>query len=549
MNMRLFMAVLAWGLVASSAHGQDVFLKNVNGYTLQDGSLQRFDALLVRDGKVQAAGSAALLEPYAKAGTVRDMGGKTVLPGFIDSHAHVTAYGQNLVRIDLRPATSLTAALEIIVAQLPKRGWVLGGGWNQENWDERVFPSALALDAVTGERPAALTRVDGHALWVNTAALSAAGITASTPDPAGGRIERNADGTATGILVDAAMGLVTAILPQPDTAQTVMAISRAAKALNAHGVTMVHDAGVTPDQWFAMRQLADEKALPIRIYAMIAGLGEAYDVLSSLRPIASANEDRLMLRAVKLYADGALGSRGAALKSDYADQPGNKGLLFEDPTALRNKIARGLLRGYQINIHAIGNAANSQVVSAFKDVLAIAGTNGRHRIEHVQVIDAEDRARMAALGLIASIQPIHATSDRLMAMQRLDEETIKGAYAYRAMADSGIALAAGSDVPVEPPNPFLGMLAAVARVDARGEPKGGWRLDDALSLEQAFTAYTMGGAYAAFMENRLGSLEPRKWADFVVVDRDIFAIAPKDLGKTRVLETWVAGERVFALKK
>lgn len=543
--MRLLIAILVWALLTSSAQGQDLFLKNVNGYTLEGGALKRFDALLVRGGKVQAAGSAGLLEPYAKPGTVRDMGGKTLLPGLIDSHAHVTAYGQELARIDLRSATSLGSALELIVAQLPQRGWVLGGGWNQENWDDPVFPTALALDAVTGDRPAALTRVDGHALWVNTAALAAAGITADTPDPPGGRIERGTDGRATGILVDAAMGLVRAVLPAPQSAEIAKAISRAAAALNANGITMVHDAGVTPDQWFAMRQLADEKALPVRIYGMIAGLGEAYDVLSPLRPIASANEDRLMLRAVKLYADGALGSRGAALKSAYADQPGNTGLLFESPTALRNKIARGLLRGYQINIHAIGNAANAQVLGAFKDVLAIAGTNGRHRIEHAQVMDAEDRALMAQLGLIASIQPIHATSDREMAMKRLDAQALKGAYMYGAMAEDGILLAAGSDVPVEPPNPFLGMLAAVARVDAQGNPKGGWRMEGALSVEQAFKAYTMGGAYAAFMENRLGSLEPRKWADFVVIDRDIFTIAPQDLGKTQVLETWVAGKRVF----
>lgn len=543
--IRALSIALAVLVCAANVQAQDLFLKNVNGYTLQGGELVQFDALLVRDGKVQAAGSADLLEPYAKDGTVRDLRGKTVLPGLIDAHVHVAAYGQALVRPNLRGARSLAGALDLILDDMPSKGWVLGGGWNQESWDDPVFPNALALDAITGDRPAALSRIDGHALWVNSAALAAAGIDDATLDPDGGRIVRDSAGKATGILIDRARALVTGVMAQPDAAAIEASIARAAKAFTAQGVTMVHGAGVTQAQWFAMRRLADKKALPVRIYGMIAGLGSDYDALSAMRPIASEQQDRLMLRAVKLDADGALGSRGAALKTPYADAPGETGLLFESPTALRNKIARGLMRGYQINVHAIGNAANAQVVSAFKDVLAIAGTNGRHRIEHVQVMDAPDRAVMAQLGLIASIQPIHAASDRAMAIKRLDDAAMQGAYAYRAMADSGIALAAGSGAPVEPPNPFLGMLAAVYRVNASGKPTGGWRIAEALSLRQAFEAYTMGGAYAAFMENRLGSLEARKWADFIIIDRDIFTSSAEALGKTKVLETWVAGVRVY----
>ncbi|MFZ5609363.1 MAG: amidohydrolase [Pseudomonadota bacterium] len=528
------------------ASAQDIFVTNAKGYGFQEGVLSRFDSLLVRDGHVAAAGPAAVITPYAEGVARYDAKGAVVLPGLIDAHGHVFGLGFQALQIDLADTGSLDVALDRIRASARDgKGWLMGRGWNQVVWGLGRFPTAKELDGATRHRPAYFARVDGHAAWVNSRALEVAGITRATPDPQGGRIERDDSGAPTGVLVDAAMALVADKIPPPSMADNRAALAAALRAIAAVGLTGVHDAGVTPAQWAVYQEFAADGRLTARIYGMIAGAGAAFDALAAGGPIVAMAKDRLALRAVKLYADGALGSRGAALLAPYSDDAGNRGLLFHDDVALRNQMARALSRGFQVNVHAIGDAANRQVLDAFAVLLRHDGRDLRHRIEHAQVVAPEDMPRFAALEVIASMQPVHATSDKNMAQDRLGPQRIKGAYAWRSLLAAGARLAAGSDFPVEPANPFYGIHAAVTRRDRAGVPPEGWYKDEALTVAEALKAFTLDAAFAGFAEDRLGSLEPGKWADFILIDRDIFAIDPEDIWKTKVLETWVGGARVY----
>lgn len=544
--MRRILTTLA-ALTCFTGHvqAQDLMVTNAKGYSFQNGSLVKFDTLLIRSGRVAAAGQRAHIEPWAEGIDIRDAKGAVLLPGLIDAHGHVFGLGFQALNIDLSETKSLEEALALIKARMPDDGWILGRGWNQVIWGLGRFPTARELDRVTAGRPAAFERVDGHATWVNSKALELAGITKDTPDPQGGRIERDANGNPTGVLVDAASSLVEAVIPEPSRTVKEQALEKALEAMAAVGLTGAHDAGVTPDQWEIYKDFASKGRMSARIYGMIAGVGAAFDALSADGPILGIGDDRLFLRAVKLYADGALGSRGAALHVDYSDDAGNKGLLFHEDTALRNQIARAVSRGYQVNVHAIGDKANSQVLDAFTDILKYGGKGQRHRIEHAQVLRLDDIPRLKDLNLIASMQPIHATSDKNMAEDRLGAERIKGAYAWRKFLNAGVVIAAGSDFPVEPVNPFYGLHAAVTRRDRDGNPLEGWYAEESLSVTDALRAFTLDAAYAGHMEDRVGSLEAGKWADFILIDRDIFTINPQDIWKTKVLETWVGGVRVY----
>lgn len=553
--MRSLFNGLKYGLVsaglilASSVHlqAQDVLITNANGYHIEDGKLVRFDTLLVRSGRVAAAGPASALEQWGEGIRNHDVNGATLLPGLIDAHGHVFGLGHQLLNVNLVNSKSLADAQARVAAGLSTAGgWVRGGGWNQVIWGLGRFPTAEELDKVTGDKPAYLRRVDGHAAWVNSKALEMAGITKDTPDPQGGLIVRDADGNATGVLVDAAMDLVEAIIPAPSDAQRRKALDEALSAMASLGMTGVHDAGITPEQWAIYRSYAGQKKLTSRIYAMIGGAGEVFDILAQNGPQTGLGEDRLFMRSVKLYADGALGSRGAALHWPYSDDPDNHGLLFVDDVTMVNQISRVVSRGFQANVHAIGDKANTQVLDAFETVLRHNGAGLRHRIEHAQVMRLEDIPRMKRLELIASMQPTHATSDKNMAEDRLGHIRIKGAYAWRTILEEGIVIASGSDFPVEPPNPFYGLHAAVTRRDRNGDPLEGWYANQKMTVEEALKSFTSDAAYAAHMEDKVGSLETGKWGDFILIDQDIFEIDPQDIWKTKVLETWLAGERVYA---
>ena len=530
----------------------DTVIVNANGYTLNaKGELIQFAALAFDDqGKILAVGSAAEVAAKAPNGRQVDMKGRTVLPGLIDAHGHVFGLGQMLTQLDLSQTASLPDALKAIgdyARANPGNGWLRGRGWNQENWKLGRFPSAADVDAVVSDRPVWFERVDGHAGWANSRALEAAGITDKTPDPAGGKIMRDANGKATGVLVDAAQELVAKVLPAQTEAEGRVALDRALAAMAKVGLTGAHDAGLGVFEDRLYRVYADQGKLTARIYGMIGGTQGDFDALAKNGPLSTYGKDMYALRAVKLYSDGALGSRGAALIKPYSDEPHSHGLLFHKTAEMDAMMKKAMARGYQVNVHAIGDAGNHQILDIYqKELAATKSAAQRHRIEHAQVVTQADIARFRTLGIIPSMQPTHATSDKNMAESRVGPERIKGAYAWRSFLHQGSRIACGSDFPVESPNPFFGIHAAVTRQDASGQPIAGWYPNQAMSLKEAFRCFTLDAAYAGHAENSLGSLEPGKWADFIVIDQDLFKVSPYDIYKTGVLQTWVAGKAVYS---
>jgi predicted amidohydrolase YtcJ len=542
-------------LLAGSANAATQ-ITNANGYTLDGaGKLQRFATLLIGDdGRVVATLPAGAPLPPLKTGDKRiDVHTRTLLPGLIDAHGHVEHLGEQALALDLTGTASLAAAqaaLKTYAAANPNRAWLLGGGWNQEIWKLGRFPTAAELDAVVPDRPVALRRVDGHAVWLNSKALAAASITAKTPDPAGGRIERDAAGNPTGVLVDGAADLVAAVIPSPTPAEADAALAKALLIMASVGLTGVGDAGVSPDDYARLAAFDRAGRLSARVYAMAGGI-EALAKIAPSGPIpwsgtsGDKNGDRLALMSVKLYADGALGSRGAALLAPYSDAPGNKGLLFATQAQMDAAVASAAARGFQPNVHAIGDAANAQVLDAFAKLPPAQRAKLRPRIEHAQVVALPDLSRFAKLGVIASMQPTHATSDMNMAEARVGAARLKGAYAWATLLKSGARYAGGSDFPVESPNPFYGLHAAVTRQGADNQPPGGWIASEKLTREQAFAAFTTGAAYANFEEKFAGTLTPGKWADFIIIDRDIFTVPAAQIRGALVEETWLAGKPVF----
>ena len=533
----------------------DTVIDNANGYTLNaKGDLVQFTAMAFDDqGRIIAVGGSADVAGKAKNARRIDMQGRTVLPGLIDAHGPVFGLGQQLTQLDLFSTTSLEQALKFIgdyARANPNHAWIRGRGWNQENWKLGRFPTAAELDAVVSDRPVWLERVDGHAGWANRRALALAGITQTPPDPVGGKIVRDANGEATGVLVDAAQELVAKVLPQQTEAEGRVMLDRALQEIARVGLTSVHDAGIGVGEDRLYRAYADQGKLTARVYAMIGGTDKDFDELSKNGPLKEYGKGMYALRSVKLYSDGALGSRGAALIKPYSDEPHSHGLLFFNMAQMDAKMAKAMRKGYQVNVHAIGDAGNRQILDIYKKELGVTksgkgGANARHRIEHAQVVTLDDIPRFKTLGIIPSMQPTHATSDKNMAETRVGPERIKGAYAWRSFLHQGSRIACGSDFPVEAPNPFFGIHAAVTRQDAQGQPVAGWYPNQAMSLKEAFRCFTLDAAYAGHQENTLGSLEAGKQADFIVIDRDLFRMPTYDIHKTGVLETWVAGKQVF----
>jgi predicted amidohydrolase YtcJ len=542
--------LIALALTAATAHATTV-IDNANGYTLNaQGDVVQFASLAFDDaGRILAVGTAADVAAKAPQAKHVDMAGRTVLPGLIDAHGHVFGLGEMLTQLDLSATTSLPQALAAIGDYARANGqakWVRGRGWNQENWKLGRFPTAQELDGVVAGRPAWLERVDGHAGWANGRALALAGITDKTPDPAGGKIVRDAAGHATGVLVDAAQAMIQKVLPQPTEQEARTMLDRALGTMASVGLTSAHDAGIGVGQDRLYRDYADHGKLTARIYAMIGGTGADFDQLAKNGPLDTYGHDMYALRAVKLYADGALGSRGAALLAPYTDDPHSHGLLFHSNGEIDAMIAKAMKKGYQVNVHAIGDAGNRQILDTFaKEIPANRGQALRHRIEHAQVVTPADIPRFKGIGIIPSMQPTHATSDKNMAEQRIGPERIKGAYAWRTFLAQGSRIACGSDFPVEAPNPFFGIHAAVTRQDADGNPIAGWYPEQEMSLKEAFRCFTLDAAYAGHQEKTLGSLEAGKYADFIVIDRDLFKMSPYDIHKIGVLETWVGGRQVY----
>lgn len=552
-NLILLLSLTVLIFSCSEPAKNGFILHNVNGYSLNsDGELLQFDAIAVENGKIKAAGSLEDLDMSEAEGLKRmDGEGKTLLPGLIDAHTHVMGLGMRELDVNVAGIRSLEETLQkisVFADANSDREWILGRGWNQVLWEEDEFPTAAHLDEIISDRPVFLTRIDGHAGWANTRAMELAGITQETPDPQGGVIMRNESGDATGIFVDAAMGYIREQIPKRSDAEYERALELALQETSKYGLTSVHDARTDTYEWNLYKSFADSDRLKTRIYAMIAGTGEIFDELAASGIVESYANDLLSMRSVKISADGALGSRGAAMLEDYHDEPGNKGLLFFNQQELNEMLFKGASAGFQMNIHAIGDAANRQVLDAFEHIFDRLEDQEelRHRIEHAQIVALDDIPRFLDYNLIASMQPTHATSDMNMAEDRVGSERIKGAYAWQTFLDQGTVIAGGSDFPVEEVNPFYGLYSAVTRQDHEGMPPGGWYSEHKMSRIEALRAFTLDAAYAGHQEDVLGTLEPGKWADFILIDRDFFEVQASEIWETEVLETWVEGNKVYS---
>lgn len=526
----------------------DGMVENVNGITLdKDGKVVRFSALLIdKDGKVSQ-----LLTSKEKAPKQLDFRhdgrGLTMLPGLIDAHGHVMGLGFAALTLDLSGTNSLEeaqAAIKAYAAKYPERRWIVGRGWNQEKWGLGRFPTAADLDTAVADRPVWLERVDGHAGWANSRAMEIAGVTGATKSPAGGRIEM-AGAKPSGIFVDAATELVAKHIPAPKPAERDLALAEAQKALLSVGVTSIADMGTTIEDWQSYRRAGDAGWLSIRIFGYAGGIDNMV-AIAGPRPTPWLYDDKLRLGGVKLYLDGALGSRGAWLKKPYADAPGQTGLSFLASAEIRNLMVRASMDGFQTAVHAIGDAANADAIGAVEDLAETYPGDRRWRIEHVQIVDPADLPRLAQHGIIASMQPVHQTSDRLMAEVRLGLDRLAGAYAWNSILKAGGKLAFGSDAPVEAPNPFAGIAAAITREDDKGQPFGGWIPAERVSREQALAGFTIGAAFAAFAEGKVGSLTPGHRADFILVDTDPLLAAPAQIRQTVVKEAWLGGRPAYA---
>jgi predicted amidohydrolase YtcJ len=536
--MKKTVLALAATLLASSAYA-DTLIANANGVQVDAaGQIQHFSGLLIGDdGKVVRLLDAGDTKPRAAA--IVDVHGRTVLPGFIDAHGHVVDLGFAALHLDLTGSASLAELqrrLRDYAAAHRSDSWLIGFGWNQELWPEKRFPTSGDLDAIIPDRPVVLERVDGHALVANTAAMKAAGITAATQAPPGGEIEN-------GLFVDAARTLIDNAIPRPTQQQMDEAFAKSQETLLGFGVTGVGSMSTSLDDWNTFKRAGDAGTLNVRLMVYLLGL----DPLKAVpQPTAWLYGDRLRAVGLKFFADGALGSRGAWLKRPYTDAPGTMGNQLHSDAELRSLYETAASHGFQIATHAIGDAANAQVISGYEQLNTHYGTNRRWRIEHAQIVDCADLPRIGTANVIVSMQPTHQTSDRLMAEKRLDPARLKCSYAWKSMLRTGAKLAFGTDFPVESPNPFPGLSAAISRQDVNRQPPGGWYPAERVSLGEALHAYTRGAAYAGFAEDRIGALDPGKWADFVIVDEDPTEVNPQQLARTKVLETWIAGKKVWS---
>jgi predicted amidohydrolase YtcJ len=480
---------------------------------------------------------------------VLDAGGRTVVPGITDAHAHLLGLGQALRRVDLRGTRSYDEVIQRVAArarQAPAGSWIMGRGWDQNDWGDTRFPTHEALSRAVPDHPVWLERVDGHAGLANARAMQAANVTAATKDPEGGRIERGEGGAPTGVFVDNAQALVERAVPPATRDETRAAVLAAIKEANRWGLTGMHDAGASRATIEVYEELAKASTFDLRTYVMVSDDSTDIGYYLARGPQSELYGGRLWIRALKLYADGALGSRGAALLEPYSDDPRNSGLLVSAPEHIRAVAARGLAAGFQVNTHAIGDRANRLVLDAYERALAERPTaDHRFRIEHAQILSPDDIPRFAELGVLPSMQASHQTSDMYWAGTRLGPTRLLGAYAWRALLNTGTIIPNGSDAPVEQVNPLISFHAALARQDAQNWPSGGWYPEQRMTRDEALRSMTIWPAYAAFQERVLGSLTPGKYADFVVLDQDIMQVPAELILKTSVVATYVGGRPVY----
>ena len=532
----------------TAQESQPIVIENIQGYSFDNNrELFQFSSLAIKDGKVLATGDDQLAQNYPNAEKINGQG-KALLPGLIDAHGHVSDLGYSLLSVDIRGLASAQESAEFVAnyaAQHPTLTWIKGRGWNQVLWPDQAFPTAAILDSHISDRPVWLERIDGHGGWANSAALRLAGIDKDTVAPEGGEIIRDAERNPSGVLIDNASSLITSIIPKPNDADITLALDTASKHLLSLGVTSTHDAGVSALEHPLYRQIADRGEMQVRIYGMISS-SNANLAQTLAAGHSSDDKDMYSLRSIKIYTDGALGSRGAALIEPYSDRPDHSGLMLTSGEELRSLFEQSIQADFQIAVHAIGDMGNRVALDEFEHAYAtVGGRHLRNRVEHAQVVAISDIQRFKSLDVIPSMQPTHATSDMNMAEERIGAERLKGAYAWRTFLNQGSRVVSGSDYPIELANPFDGIHAAVTRQDKGNLPEGGWIPEQAMTVEEALRSFTIDAAWAAHQEDRLGGLTPGKWADFIVLDQDIFQGDASDLWKTRVEQTWLAGKLVY----
>jgi len=509
------------------------------------------EALSVARGRILETGSSGeILSRLAPGVRTIDLRGRTVIPGLTDAHAHFLGYAEESTWLDLAGTSSLDEILERVsgsLAIIASGGWILGRGWDQNDWQDARYPEKGVLDRIAPDNPVFLVRVCGHAAFVNSAALQLAGITRDTADPSGGKILRDARGEPSGVLVDNAIQLVDSAVPSPTRQEKKRLLAAAARNCLSVGLVGVHEMGMTADAVAIYQELYAAGELPFRITGYLSADDPGNTPLLDAGPLPGRGDELFRIVGAKFYADGSLGARSAALLADYSDEPLNRGILMESPDELYRRVLPWREKGFQVAVHAIGDAAIREVLDVYERL------NAAHRpldlpgrVEHAQVISPSDIPRFAALGVIPSMQFKHCTSDMSWAQSRLGPERIAGAYAWRSLLSAGSRIPGGSDFPVEPINPFLGIHAAVTRQDSAGNPEGGWQGAQRLTVEEAIRAFTVDAAYAGRAETVAGSLSPGKLADFIVISGDIFSMQPLEIPKIRVLATILAGEIVYS---
>ena len=536
--------------LASAARGDaDLIVTAATIHTV-DAKVPLAQAFAVRDGRFvyvgAREGARALRGPRTR---MLDLGGATVLPGLIDAHLHFLHVGQALHEVDLAHAATFDEVVRrtVAFAATSPDPWIIGDGWDQNLWPDKAFPAHDALSATLPDRPVVLNRVDGHALLANAKAMALAGIAPGTTDPSGGRIVRDAHGAPSGVFIDNAMGLIRRAIPPPSHAQLVRAGAAALGECHRWGLTSIGDPGVGAAGIAAYEELVRAERYTIRNHVMLAGSDDALLAATLPRgPRALGPDGRLAIRAIKLYADGALGSRGAALLAPYDDDPGNSGLTITPQPHMQEVCERALRAGFQVCTHAIGDRGNRTVLDAYEAALrAVPARGHRFRIEHAQVLAPSDIPRFKALGVIPSMQTTHQISDMGWAQARLGPERVKGAYAWRSLLDTGVVIANGTDAPIEAVDSRRTFHAAIARQNEANQPPGGWYPNQRMTRAEALRSMTIWAARANFMERVTGSISPGKCADFAVLDRDWLRAAPEAIMATRILATYVSGQPVF----
>lgn len=556
MQRRIFGIIIAvtgllvfYYLVHSTSREADFLLINGIVYTLDDaGSVAQ--SIAIRGNVIVATGPTEKLQKEYEADSVIDLRGSTVIPGLIDAHGHVAAYGelhQSLVLAGIRSSEEILQMVEEKARQLPPGEWIFGRGWDQNLWEDKRFPTAEMLDRVSPANPVVLVRIDGHAIWVNSRAMESAGVTRAATDPPGGKIVRDADGNLLGIFMeDTGRELIESAMPPPSDQEIRRRILTALYECATAGLTEVADMGIDTTELRIYKELEADGKLPIRVYAAISIPTPGWQEQLTQAPIVDDEDGMFTLRAVKMYTDGALGSRGAALVESYSDDPGNRGVTTTTEEDLELQVNAAVAAGYQPCIHAIGDRGNHIALKTFERTLkSTPSARVRPRIEHAQVLLKEDIAKFHSLGVIPSMQPVHATSDMYWAEARLGSKRIEGAYAWHSLIATGSIIASGSDFPNDAMYPLWGFYAAVTRSDRNGYPQDGWRPAEKMTREEALRSFTTWAAYASFEEDRKGTIESGKWADLTVISDDIMSIPPQDILKASIKMTMVGGQIVY----